>query len=386
MALWISQQDSLPQAVREKARRLYAYARGRTDRALNLLDWQGYVKPNAGWDPASVKSTHNPTLAEGNPIQYTFMIAHDVLGLKRKIDAGETRGTALKRKLIADPSGGSVPAYRDLFQLSQKEGLARWDKGERSMAVRFLMHFLKPNEGKGSWYGFMGNEVAHSSPFLANWFEPHLTQNAARRISLFGFRNTAGGLFGNDDLGATSAWYVWTAMGIYPVIPGVGGVTVVPPRFEHVEISVPGGKSVQLRSSSGRAEDAYIQSVRRDGRETSSLWLTASELSRGVELDFQVGSLKSSWGRDASDRPPSYGGTESGTPDGYRSIWREEGDDATGASSHSAFDGSRNTAWRFSRSRTAARCWRWTSPPCTRRAVFCCDMRMLVGLPHSTAT
>ena len=203
------------------------------------------------------------------------------------------------------------------------------------------------NEGKDSWYAFMGNEVAHSSPFLANWFEPHLTQNAARRIALFGFRNTAGGLFDNDDLGATSAWYVWTAMGIYPVIPGVGGVTVVPPSFKHVEISVPGGKSVQLHSSSGRAEDAYIQSVRRDGRETSSLWLTASELLRGVKLDFRVGSSKSGWGKDASDRPPSYGDTESGTPDGYRSIWREEGDDATGASSHSAFDGSRNTAWRF---------------------------------------
>ena len=178
------------------------------------------------------------------------------------------------------------------------------------MALRFLMHFLKPNEGKGSWYAFMGNEVAHSSPFLANWFEPHLTQNAARRVALFGFRNTAGGLYGNDDLGATSAWYVWTAMGMYPVIPGVGGVTLVAPMFKDVEVSVPGGKSVQLQSSSGRAEDAYIQSVRRDGRATSSVWLTASELLRGVELDFRVGSWKSTWGQDASDRPPSYGETE----------------------------------------------------------------------------
>ena len=136
-------------------------------------------------------------------------------------------------------------------------------------------------------------------------------QNAARRVSLFGFRNTAGGLYGNDDLGATSAWYIWTAMGLYPVVPGVGGVTVVAPSFRHVEISVAGGKSVQLRSSSGRAEDAYIQSVWRDGRKTSSVWLSASELLRGVELDFQVGSSKSSWGEDVSDSPPSYGDTES---------------------------------------------------------------------------
>ena len=193
----------------------------------------------------------------------------------------------------------------------------------------------------------MGNEIAHSSPFLANWFEPHLTQNVARRVALFGFRNTPGGLFGNDDLGATSAWYVWTSMGMYPVIPGVGGVTVVAPMFKSVEISVPGGKSVKLRSRSGRAEDAYIQSLERDGRETSSLWLTAAELLGGVELDFQVGGSKSTWGQDASDRPPSYADTESEAPARYGSIWLEEGDDATGGSSHSAFDGDQQSAWHF---------------------------------------
>ena len=133
--------------------------------------------------------------------------------------------------LISGPSGGSVQTYSDLFDLSQNEGLARWNAGERSMAMRFLIHFLKPNEGHGSWYAFMGNEVAHSSPFLANWFEPHLTQNAVRRIALFGFRNTAGGCSATTTLGATSAWYVWTAMGMYPVIPGVGGVTLVAPSF-----------------------------------------------------------------------------------------------------------------------------------------------------------
>ena len=346
MALWISHQDSLPQKVREKARNLYVHARSQSSRALNLLDSAGYAKPKTNWGSGFPKNRHYGQFAEGNSIQYTFMIAHDVLELKRQIDTAERRRASFSRALIARPGGGSG-AYKSLLAISRNEGRTRWDGGERSMALRFLMHFLKPNEGKGSWYAFMGNEVAHSSPFLANWFEPHLTQNAARRVSLFGFRNSPGGLFGNDDLGATSAWYVWTAMGIYPVIPGVGGVTLIAPSFGHVEISVSGGKSVKLQSSSGRAEDAYIQSVRRDGRETSSLWLTASELLRGVKLDFRVGSSKSGWGEDASDRPPSYGETESDLPSKYSSIWREEGDDATGGSSHSAFDGSRNTAWRF---------------------------------------
>ena len=350
MALWMSQQDSFPEALREKARSLYENARARTDRALNLLDTSGYSKRSRS-SIADDKESHYTQFSEGNSIQYTFMNTHNVLGLKQKIDDGEAALPLLTRLLISQPALGGSSAYSTLLGLSKTEGLARWDapNNERSMAIRFLTHFLKPNEGQGSWYAFMGNEVGHSSPFLANWFEPHLTQNAARRISLFGFRNAAGGLYGNDDLGATSAWYVWTAMGLYPVIPGVGGVTLVAPRFAHVEISVPGGKSVELRSSSASGEDAYIQSLERDGRKTSSLWLTASELLRGVELDFQVGASKSSWGEDTPDAPPSYGDTESDLLAGssYSSIWRDEGDDATGASSHSAFDGDHNTAWRF---------------------------------------
>ena len=66
-----------------------------------------------------------------------------------------------------------------------------------------------------------------------------------------------------------------------------------------------------------------------------------------MELDFQVGSSKSTWGQDDSDAPPSYGDAESDLSAGYGSIWVEEGDDGTGASSHSAFDGDHNTAWCF---------------------------------------
>ena len=254
------------------------------------------------------------------------------------------------------------------------------------MALRFLMHFLKPNEGKNSWYAFMGNEVAHSSPFLANWFEPHLTQNASRRVALFGFRNTAGGLFDNDDLGATSAWYVWTAMGMYPVIPGVGGVTVLPPRFEHVEISVPGGKSVKLRSSSGEAEDAYIQSVRRDGRETSSFWLTASELSRGVELDFRLARRRAVGVRML---PTLHLPMERPSPICLPAMVRSGLTRETTAQEGLRIRPLTATGIRrgvLSRSRTAARCWRWTSPLHMRRAVFCFDTRILVGLLHSTTT
>ena len=115
MALWISQQDSLPQGVREKARRLYVHARGRTDRAFGLLDSRGYVKPHRDGGAVRSPQLHDPLLTEGNSIQYTFMIAHDVLGLKRKIDAGERRRTALSRQSHHRSQRWFIRAYRSLL-------------------------------------------------------------------------------------------------------------------------------------------------------------------------------------------------------------------------------------------------------------------------------
>ena len=69
------------------------------------------------------------------------MITHHVLGLKKRIDVAERSETAFSRDLISDPVVDSG-AYSRLLGVSKREGLARWDAGERSMALRFPMHFL----------------------------------------------------------------------------------------------------------------------------------------------------------------------------------------------------------------------------------------------------
>ena len=133
MALWISHQDSLPHALRSKARSLYVHARSQSSRAFNLVDSTGYAKFQATWGGGFAKNKHYGDFAEGNSIQYTFMIAHDVLELKRRIDAGEQKGASFSRGLIAGPGGGSG-AYRSLLAAIKDEGLRRWDapNSERS--------------------------------------------------------------------------------------------------------------------------------------------------------------------------------------------------------------------------------------------------------------
>ena len=117
MALWVSQQDSLPQEVQE-ARSLYAYARWQSNKALRLLGSQGYAKTRLGAGDVGNKAAHHDQLTEGNSIQYTFMVAHDVLGLKQKIDTAEMAGTVLSRGLISGVWGGSG-AYKSLRDVSK---------------------------------------------------------------------------------------------------------------------------------------------------------------------------------------------------------------------------------------------------------------------------
>ena len=343
-AFRLSQMQGLPGELRKQAWDLYRSSLQQANRNLARLmvgTPRGY--PNEGLATSSSEQPRVASmgkwtgdLAEGNPIQYGFMPNHDVKRLEELIDAGETAGTFMLRTDISSESTDCVVGHRGcmlpagegnadeahslrelqvLFNDIKEYALTRWDAGERSMAMRFMMHFMVLNSGEdGTMHAFLGNEVQHAVPYLGNWFEPHLTQDVVRRALNFGFRNADWGLFGNDDLGATSSFYVWGALGIYPVIAGVGGVTLVAPSFREGEVSLPDGRSVKLLADEESMRDRFVRSMTRDGRLSSNLWIGAQELLRGTELVFDVGTTRSKWGEGDSDAPPSYRTAESATP------------------------------------------------------------------------
>ena len=373
-AFRLSQMQGLPEELRQQAWALYDFSlQQANDNLARLMVGtsrgypRGYQNRNSR---GGIMGKWTGDLEEGNPIQYGFMPNHDVQRLKKLIDAGEKAGTFMRRTDISGEStddkwdtvvaaarregnedeGNSLRELQALFSDIKEYALGRWDapNSERSMAMRFMMHFMNLNSGEdGTMHAFLGNEVQHAVPYLGNWFEPHLTQDVVRRSLNFGFRNADWGLYGNDDLGATSSFYVWSALGIYPVIAGVGGVTLVAPSFREGEVSLPDGRSIRILANKESMRDRFVRSMTRDGRLSSNLWISAQELLRGTELVFDIGTKRTKWGQGDSDAPPSYSTPESPTPTGYRSIWREEGDDGTGASSHSAFDGDQQSAWHF---------------------------------------
>ena len=128
-----------------------------------------------------------------------------------------------------------------------------------------------------------------------------------RRVELELFTARPDGEPGNDDLGATSAWYVFAALGAYPAIPGVGGLALNSPLFPEATIQLGNGKLIKIEAESASAQNPYVQSLTVNGRPYEKTWLSYDLLSRGATLRFKLGNTANKeWGTKPDDQPPSF--------------------------------------------------------------------------------
>ena len=165
-------------------------------------------------------------------------------------------------------------------------------------------------------YWWVGNEPGLGVPFCYNWAQnPAKLQAKIYDVLDRVFTTGTGGLPGNDDSGVISAWIVFCSIGLYPEIPGVGGFTIFTPQFSNITMSLPDNKTVTINTPNVSGANYYIQSMKVNGVNRTSTWITMDTLTSGTgaTLDFVVGSASSTWGTGASDVPPSFD-TTSGTP------------------------------------------------------------------------
>ena len=159
-----------------------------------------------------------------------------------------------------------------------------------------------------SKYYQAGNEPCFGIMPVYNWLQtPWKAQDKIRTVMLNCFQNQPGGIPGDDDSGAMSAWYVFAALGLYPEIPGVGGFTVLSPLFPQAVVRLPNGKRVTIKASQAGREARYVQSMEINGRPNSKLWLTVAGLQPGATLKFVMGDTpNTNWGAALADAPPSF--------------------------------------------------------------------------------
>jgi putative alpha-1,2-mannosidase len=94
---------------------------------------------------------------------------------------------------------------------------------------------------------------------------------------------------GNDDGGTTSAWYVFSALGLYPAVPGVGGFSIGSPVFQSADIHLTSGQIIHI-AGNGAAEDApYVRALSLNGVAYTATWIDWDRLSNGATLEFTLG-------------------------------------------------------------------------------------------------
>jgi predicted alpha-1,2-mannosidase len=215
---------------------------------------------NGDWIKAFNADTKQNYITEGTPRQYTFYVPQDVPGL-------------------ATLMGGR-------------------GKLEQALDSVFI---------KGEYWH--GNEPGHQIPFMYNFTgSSWKTQREVRNILAAEYSDGPGGLGGNDDAGQMSAWYMFAAMGFYPVNPVSGEYLLCSPIFDNVVITLAGNKKLTISCHKQSPKSIYIIAVKRNNRPHTKNYITYNDLMKGGRLDIYLQDAPDkNWGSKPSDQPAGLG-------------------------------------------------------------------------------
>jgi len=222
-----------------------------------------------------IKSQHREDdFCEGNSWQYTWLVPHDVEGLI-EIHGGEK---------------AFITKLDSLFSISSEQ--AEGASSDISGLIGQYAH---------------GNEPSHHISYLYTYAgEQWKTAEKVREICTSMYNDQPDGLCGNEDCGQMSAWYVLSAMGLYPVNPANGAYVFGSPLFDKIKIDLPQGKTFTLIAEDNSKENQYIQSVSINGESYTKTFITHKEVLIGGELVFKMGNTPNKeFGAREEDRPKS---------------------------------------------------------------------------------
>jgi predicted alpha-1,2-mannosidase len=195
---------------------------------------------------------------EGNAWQYTWHVQHDVNGLVKLF-------------------GSQTKFLQKLDSLFLLDAVIKSDgfSGDVSGLIGQYAH---------------GNEPSHHVPYLFTLTgKPWRTQELVREITDKFYINQPDGLCGNDDCGQMSAWYLFTAMGFYPVKPVSGEYVFGAPQLPEISISLPDNKQFIIEAKNISDQNKYVKSISLNGKPYSKLFITHQEIMKGGHLVFTMG-------------------------------------------------------------------------------------------------
>jgi len=226
------------------------------------------------FDPRRSDHREGTDYTEGNAWQHSWFVPHDVRGLM-------------------DAMGGEERFLAKLDSLFEMDTVITGENVSSDIS------------GLIGQYAH-GNEPSHHIAYLYNYAgRPWKTADRVREILATQYDDTPFGLSGNEDCGQMTAWYVLSALGIYPVNPAEGTWVLGSPLFPEATLDLGGGRRFTIRAPGVSQENRYVQSARLNGRPLERSFLRHAEVAPGGVLELRMGPEPSEWGAAMDARPPS---------------------------------------------------------------------------------
>jgi predicted alpha-1,2-mannosidase len=224
----------------------------------------GYMRPRMSdgsfRKEFDVLSTHNQGFIEGNAWNYSLYVPHEPVQLIDMMGG--------KKRFVAHLDSLFTMHLPDKY-------FAETEDITRDGIIGNYVH---------------GNEPSHHVPYLYNWTDqPWKTQERVRMILKKQFKPTPDGLGGNDDCGQMSAWYIFTALGFYPVAPGSDQYSIGSPAVDGATIQLENGKSFVIEAQNQSDKNVYVQKMILNGQPLNRFYLTHEDITNGGKLVFVMG-------------------------------------------------------------------------------------------------
>jgi predicted alpha-1,2-mannosidase len=274
----------------------FAKALGKDDVAAKYSkrseNWQNVFDPSTGFmrgrvadgswltpfGEKEINSINFNEYTEANAWQYNFFVLHNVPGLIAKL-GGDDQFTARLDEMF-----DTKEIIPNLTMIPDVTGV-----------IGMYAH---------------GNEPVHHVAYLYNYAgQPWKTQTRVRQVANTLYTNTPDGICGNDDCGQMSAWYVFTALGFYPVDPVSGIYILGSPLMDKVTLKLDPkyypGKSFTVIAKNNSPMNPYIQSATLNGKPITRSWISQAEIAAGGKLVLTMGpNPNKDFGSAPADRPP----------------------------------------------------------------------------------
>ncbi len=262
------------------------------------MNYQKLFDPESGWmrgknADGNFQSPFNPlkwgdAFTEGNSLHYTWSVFQDVQGLINLMGGD----VAFSQKL--DDVFNMPPDFDDSY-------------------YGFTIHEIREMQIVNMGNYAHGNQPIQHMIYLYNYAkQPWKTQQRIREVLTKLYQPTPDGYCGDEDNGQTSAWYVFSALGFYPVTPGTTQYVMGSPLFDKVHLTFENGKTFTISTQGNENDSPYIQSAKLNGKAFNKTWVDHNDLLKGGSLELKMADQPNrTWGTADDSRPFSLSGAQS---------------------------------------------------------------------------